>query len=212
MYGAKDKYYEILGVNNGASVFEMKRAYKIRCKELHPDINQSENAHEKFILLQEAYQNLINTNKNQDIPTEKPDIEKWYKQRQEEQRHQASKYANMSFEDFIQTDYYQKNVAKTTLLDISKFIAAIIILLSPFVGFLFSGKSGFLIGLLIISIMAPFWSITIHKNISNDFKQLFKSVKTMIKNKRVIKNIFLLILLLIVLVFLITQFNRYVLQ
>ena len=54
-----NKYYEILGITNDASVFEIKQAFRNRAKELHPDVNKNHNAHDQFILLLEAYEYLI---------------------------------------------------------------------------------------------------------------------------------------------------------
>jgi len=48
-------YYELLGVSKTASMEEIKDAYRILAKKLHPDINKSWNATEKFQQLQEAF-------------------------------------------------------------------------------------------------------------------------------------------------------------
>ena len=51
---AKD-LYEILGVDRGASEAEIKKAYRRRARELHPDVSDDPNAEEKFKDLNEAY-------------------------------------------------------------------------------------------------------------------------------------------------------------
>ncbi len=44
---AKD-YYGILGVSKNATDQEIKRAYRKLARELHPDVNPSEDAQHKF--------------------------------------------------------------------------------------------------------------------------------------------------------------------
>jgi DnaJ-domain-containing protein 1 len=47
--------YSLLGVREGASMQEIKAAYRQKAKALHPDVNPSPNAHEDFLQLQTAY-------------------------------------------------------------------------------------------------------------------------------------------------------------
>lgn len=56
-------YYKILGISRDATQEEIRRAYRIRAKVFHPDINKKENAKQLFQLLNEAYQVLNNQDK-----------------------------------------------------------------------------------------------------------------------------------------------------
>ncbi len=49
-------YYSILGVQVECSQDDIKKAYRQRCLEVHPDVNKSEGANELFLHLQTAYE------------------------------------------------------------------------------------------------------------------------------------------------------------
>lgn len=59
----KRDYYEVLGINKGASADEIKRAYRKKAKQYHPDVNKEPDAEEKFKEVQEAYDVLSDDNK-----------------------------------------------------------------------------------------------------------------------------------------------------
>lgn len=52
---SKRDYYEVLGVEKGASDAEIKSAFRKLAKQYHPDVNKAPDAEEKFKEIQEAY-------------------------------------------------------------------------------------------------------------------------------------------------------------
>lgn len=48
-------FYEVLGITKGASVDEIRKAYRGLARKLHPDVNKASDAQKKFTEVQEAY-------------------------------------------------------------------------------------------------------------------------------------------------------------
>lgn len=56
-------YYEVLGVNQGASSDEIKKSFRKKARELHPDVNKAPDAEENFKELGQAYEVLMDAEK-----------------------------------------------------------------------------------------------------------------------------------------------------
>src|SRR5579884_1046685 len=61
----KRDYYEILGLQRGASEDDVKKAFRRLARQYHPDVNKEKGAEEKFKEIAEAYEVLGDAQKRQ---------------------------------------------------------------------------------------------------------------------------------------------------
>ena len=54
---------DVLGITSAASDKEIKKAFLLKAKQYHPDVNKSKDAPKKFAAINEAYETLGNTDK-----------------------------------------------------------------------------------------------------------------------------------------------------
>ena len=62
---AKRDFYEVLGIQKGASKSEVKKSYFKLAKQYHPDVNKEKNAEAKFREITEAYEVLEDEKKKE---------------------------------------------------------------------------------------------------------------------------------------------------
>lgn len=207
-----EEYYKILNIDEKATLTEIKKAYRENAKLLHPDVNKSTDAHEKFILLNEAYEYLQNiktgktyNSKKQSYnrPTTKhKTYEDWKKAERDKARSRAQYYAKMKYETFIQTEFYKTSVAATVIIEFIASVFALFILIGvPSIGYSINGSAGIIVSVFIILITFPFWGNLLIQNRPNfEIKELIFSFSRISKSK-----VFHLIIVSIINLFLVIQ-------
>lgn len=88
-------YYQILNISKNASETEIKKAYRKLALLYHPDVNQSKDANTRFILINKAYNTLIDYKKRQqyDLSLELGiTIDILQKKQEKEQKERDKKY------------------------------------------------------------------------------------------------------------------------
>ncbi|MGD0582068.1 MAG: DnaJ domain-containing protein [Bacteroidales bacterium] len=104
-----NEYYNILGLHAGCGVEEIKKAYRKKAREFHPDINPSPSAKDMFILITEAYEFLLTYSEKavSDAEAYNRAMEDWRKYRQARSRQRANAYARTSYVRFKNTNFYK---------------------------------------------------------------------------------------------------------
>ncbi len=98
-----EEYFKILGLSSGADHEQIKKAYREKAREYHPDINSSADAHAQFLKISEAYNYLSELYKRGNIS------EIRFDQRREEAKQRAHAYAKMRYKEFVkQNEAFEK--------------------------------------------------------------------------------------------------------
>lgn len=118
------KYYRVLGLEPGAQINDIKKAYRRCARKYHPDLNKSSSASEQFIISTEAYQFLLASHrKKESAKTSSGEfINEWDKYSREEARRKAYAHARSRYVKFVNSDLYKS----TKVLDKTRIIIAII--------------------------------------------------------------------------------------
>src|SRR5208337_3656722 len=98
------RYHKILEIDENCSLDEIKQAYRRLAKKYHPDRNAAENAQQKFIEINEAYEVLIEeaTHPEQHIDNSTGISEKEYNEFIHLVREQARKRAQVRYQKAAQ--------------------------------------------------------------------------------------------------------------
>jgi len=120
----KYDYYKILELSDDAGIMEIKKAYRNLAKRFHPDVNHSPDAQEKFILINEAYEYLIQAKLDTPIFKAKTSNksnfseEDWIFQERQRARKRAAQNAQKKYAEFMQSKIYKSAVIIYTLVDL----------------------------------------------------------------------------------------------
>lgn len=99
-------YYALLGLSEDASEEEVRKAYRRLAKQLHPDVNPSKDANARFVLIQQAYEALIDQEKRfkydqKTKTTTDPFI--YYKQKLEALKARREEEDRKRYQEFLKT-------------------------------------------------------------------------------------------------------------
>ncbi len=159
-------YLQVLGVTENATIDEIKKAYRERAKLFHPDLNKETNAHEKFVLINEAYEFLIDYKSGKQTFLDASQSRQTVEDKIKAARARAAAHARMRYDAFTQTEYYKSTTSLADMLDVFISLASLIVfMLITVFAYKQNGTSG-LIGALIIDILgiAVIYMITLNRS------------------------------------------------
>jgi len=128
-------YYSVLGIRQGASDDEIRKAYRRKAMEYHPDRNHSEEAKDVFIRITEAYEYLTSHPHGRNITEEevRRNYQAWVDYRQAEARKRAEAYSRTTYQAFKKSPLYQSTtVIDGTMVFLGLGLAVTVILMTVF--------------------------------------------------------------------------------
>ena len=130
-------YYEVLGITPCASVEEIKRAYRLKARIYHPDINNSPDAKDQFIRITEAYDFLMSNHGRITDGQEEFNkvMEEWRKYRQDRSRQRANVFARVSYLKFRNSKFYRSTRILDATSVIFSFSISIMVLIYTVAGY-----------------------------------------------------------------------------
>jgi len=128
-------YYNVLGIQSGSTSDEIKKAYRKKARQCHPDINPSPDAKDTFIRVTEAYEFLLTYREKIAANNEAYDqaMEDWRKYRQNRSRHRATVYARVPYSRFKNTNFYKTTrIFDGTAIILSMIISVLVLVVTVF--------------------------------------------------------------------------------
>lgn len=139
-------YFKVLGLSDSASREDVKRAYRDRAKEWHPDRNHAANAGAAFILINEAYEYLIDDDRRAShrilkerahddalLKAREQRYREWVEKSRQQARERAADHARTSFDTFIDSKYFRAASTVNRATDYLFLGLAVIIFCVPFI-------------------------------------------------------------------------------
>ncbi len=181
------EYFSILQINEGATIAQIKAAYRKRAKELHPDRNKSHTAHADFILLTEAYE-YLSANPKARVTYTYTYQQTWQEQTGEQARERAESYANMHYTDFVQSEYYKKSEALEVVAHHLYLLFVIVFILGILGVFIYTmGGPGIIVSLLLAGFFVPLLLLQLARGPKINFNSFGQSLGVVARSQLFVK-------------------------
>ncbi len=132
-------YYHVLGLSPDATIEDIKKAYRSKARQYHPDINHASDAKDIFIAITEAYDFLISYHEKviADEKAYSQAMEDWRKYRQHRSQKRAHAYARKPYSDFKNSNYYRTTRIFDGTAIIYGFIISVMVIVYTITGYIY---------------------------------------------------------------------------
>ena len=157
---------------------QIKKAYRSKAKQYHPDINKSDDAHEQFILINEAFEYFEQLHNHKKVTRNRAEQsaamdefwKTWNDFNRQKARERAREHARMKYEAYLKSDLYRTTEAVNSIVDfIGAFFLMLFIFGVPVIAYSKHGPKALLFGLIFIIPTAPFWIKFLIRTFNKEF-------------------------------------------
>ncbi len=157
---------------------QIKKAYRSKAKQYHPDINKADDAHDQFILINEAFEYFEQLHNHKKTTRNKAEQsaamnefwKAWNDYNRQKARERARQHARMEYEAYLKSDLYRTTEAVNSIVD---FIGTVFLMLFifgvPLIAYSKHGPKALLFGLVFIVPTAPFWIKFLIRTFNKEF-------------------------------------------
>lgn len=152
-----NKYYDILDLPETATVDDIRKAYRSKAKQFHPDRNKTPGAQQKFVEVNEAYEYLINLKEGKITSSgdsQIDDFAKWWRREEARVREEAHRKSRMRYRAYRRAEQAVSDEEEEQADVIVVVFAIIVVVFLPIILSIWYGWTGFWIS--IVAIIASF--------------------------------------------------------
>jgi hypothetical protein len=95
-----NQYFTLLDLNSNATIGDLKKAFRKKAKQYHPDVNSSPDAQEEFIRIHTAYEMVLDHLQGKNISSFYKEAVDEAEKRKRDVKMRAERYAKMKYEAF----------------------------------------------------------------------------------------------------------------
>ena len=131
------QYLNILEVSPVSGILEIKRAFRKKAKQFHPDLNKDSGAQDKFILVNEAYEFIMKHYNQPGFRSKKTPEERyrdWVEREKAKARKHAAHQAQRQFEKYKNSKLYKTANLLYSIYDYFALVIGLIIVFAAIFG------------------------------------------------------------------------------